>query len=101
MSGVAERTNNVCYIVAFVKVAKFCGRKTHLLHNNSDRTTLDAGICDGQRHTLATFTDSYDNEVAGFSAFCDKRGFNLEKEYLFRKLFLKDDFVHRIIVDGW
>ena len=79
MGRIAERTNYVSDVVAFIKTAQLCRRKTYLLHNNGYRAALNVCISNGQRHPLAILTNTYNDEIACLATLCYQWGFNLKK----------------------
>ena len=56
---------------------------------------LNACISNSKRHTLAILANSDDNKVTSLTALGNQWCFDFKKEYLFRKLLFKDNFVHR------
>ena len=95
--GLAQRTYDVGHLVAHVQVAQACGRKSHLLHHQSDGTLLRICSGNGQGHAFALLAHADDNEVSGLAGLGYERCFHFQAEYLFAVLYFADYLVHLFV----
>ena len=88
MRRVAQRTNDISYLITGLLVAELGGRHTHLLNHQCNSTSLSVSIGNGQRHTLRMPVNTHDDKVAGLAAISNQRSFDLHAEDLRAELLL-------------
>ena len=84
--GTTQRTDHVCYIIAFVQRTELAGAGTNGLNDKGYRSFLFVAACNGEGHTFALLVHADNNEMTCLACLGNQRCLNVQTEYLLAEL---------------
>ena len=69
MCRIAQGAYYVGYRLTHIQGTQLLGRQAHHLDHQSNGSLVNVGTGNGQRHTLSTLINAYNDKIAGLAAF--------------------------------